>query len=218
MPGEVVTRQRAEQIRAERVRRVQRALQAPGRGPVSNGVLAAVGSGFFITGGGRVLTNWHIVSNCDAVSVEVPNGDRATAQIEASDPLLDLALLETGLVSRAYAAFRVQSLTAGGPTGYAGRLSGRGLAVDPAGGVFGTLLPRPAGDDDAPYLTFKAQVRPGNSGGPLLDEAGLVVGVVSAKIDTVKVYREQGRLVRDLGVAIASDRRRRVPLGSKNFL
>src|SRR5258708_32184183 len=56
----------------------------------------------------------------------------------------------------------------------------------------------PGGD----RLVFKADVRHGNSGGPLFDASGLVIGVGHAKLDSPQLYRQTGRVVVDVGFAI----------------
>jgi S1-C subfamily serine protease len=51
-------------------------------------------------------------------------------------------------------------------------------------------------------FSMKIDVRRGNSGGPILDQSGLVVGVVVAKINTPHLYAATGRLVRNVGIGI----------------
>jgi S1-C subfamily serine protease len=54
----------------------------------------------------------------------------------------------------------------------------------------------------APRLVFKADVRGGNSGGPLLDGSGLVIGIVFAELNSAHYLRATGRTVIDVGFAI----------------
>jgi hypothetical protein len=49
---------------------------------------------------------------------------------------------------------------------------------------------------------MKIDVRRGNSGGPVLDRAGRIVGIVVAKVNTPQVYATTGRVVRNVGIAI----------------
>ena len=51
-------------------------------------------------------------------------------------------------------------------------------------------------------FAMQIDIRRGNSGGPVLDEAGRVIGVVFAKVDTPSIYENTGKLVRDVGFAI----------------
>jgi hypothetical protein len=55
---------------------------------------------------------------------------------------------------------------------------------------------------DRRYFTFIGAIRGGNSGGPVLDEKGAVVGIVTAKIDTPAMYKKTGILIKDIGFAI----------------
>jgi hypothetical protein len=52
--------------------------------------------------------------------------------------------------------------------------------------------------------SFYGPVRRGNSGGPVLDDTAAVLGVVTAQLDTVAVYRMTGIVIDDVGVAIAN--------------
>jgi S1-C subfamily serine protease len=50
---------------------------------------------------------------------------------------------------------------------------------------------------------IKADIRRGNSGGPVLDLNGLVIGVVTAKLNTPKLFQKIGRVMRDIGIVIS---------------
>ena len=50
---------------------------------------------------------------------------------------------------------------------------------------------------------IKADIRRGNSGGPVLDVNGLVIGVLTAKINTPKMFKKTGRFMRNVGIAIS---------------
>ena len=69
--GEIVSTEQAAQLRASRINHVRRNLDA--RPPLVPGrTLAQTGSGFFVSDSGYVLTNWHVVHECRAVSIETP--------------------------------------------------------------------------------------------------------------------------------------------------
>ena len=56
------------------------------------------------------------------------------------------------------------------------------------------------------HFAIDADIRRGNSGGPVIDDRGYIVGVVSAKINTPAVYQKTGVVVRDIGLIIRQDR------------
>ena len=139
-------------------------------------VRTEAGSGFRVSAEGSILTNNHVVRGC--AEVRVPPAGPAT--VAARDKDVDLALID-GPPGPA-AAFRQGRGVRRGATvvaiGYP--LSGNLAAgAQVSKGIVSAL----AGPDDAPQMIqITAQIQPGNSGGPLLDEAGNAVGVAMGTI------------------------------------
>ena len=143
------------------------------------------GTGFFVTADGVVITNAHVVENCSAIRATTAQGVTAVAKVVARDVRNDLALLNTGLAANRTAAFRT-----------AVRL---GEAVEAFGYPLTEVLSKSGNftlgnvsalvgiGEDSRYLQISAPVQPGNSGGPLLDQSGNLVGVVSAKLNALKL-------------------------------
>ena len=161
------------------------------------------GTGFFITPD-RVLTNFHVVNGCKALTVgnNVESAE-AGATLIAGDRMIDLALLSAPAVEAKPAIFQM-AVTA--QTGERLAIVGypeHGLPVLKAEllevGAYGADL-MAAGE----RYVFYGAVRRGNSGGPVLDDTAAVVGVVTAQIDTVAVYRMTGIVIDDVGIAISN--------------
>jgi S1-C subfamily serine protease len=144
-------------------------------------MLAALGTGFIISKDGYLLTNHHVVKDADQVKVQTPQGPLKAIRV-AEDLDNDLALLkvEGEHTPVSFASDDDQRLgqtvfVLGHPNP---ELQGRSLKVTK--GVISGL----AGiQDDKRMYQIDAAVQPGNSGGPLIDEAGNVVGVVTAKLN-----------------------------------
>jgi putative serine protease PepD len=144
-----------------------------------------LGTGF-VVGEGDVLTNYHVVS--EAEEVVIFSDTRAIpADVIGIDPTLDVALLrplEEGIVARPL-EFAAPSAIAIGQDVYAvGYPLGIGKSIS-AGIVSGMsrVLPRTTSSWLSPYIQTDAAVSPGNSGGPLIDECGRVVGLITGKIN-----------------------------------
>ncbi|MFU2207471.1 tetratricopeptide repeat-containing serine protease family protein [Solidesulfovibrio sp. C21] len=168
------------------------------------------GTGFVVSRLGHVLTNAHVAAHCRRL-MAVVDGRRMAASLLRTDPGHDLALLRLAASPPEALVFREgDALPAGTPVyaaGYPGRaaLSGR-LRV--SAGRTRELAPG-AGPRREQAVT--AEVLPGNSGGPLLDAAGHVAGVVAARRDTEGARRLAGDAPPDMGFV--------VPLGAvKVFL
>ena len=136
------------------------------------------GAGFFISDD-RVLTNAHVVSGQAFVTVRLSDGKTLPARIEAQLPDVDIALLRTSSPHPFRAALEMGSaagvragqevIAIGSPLGLQNTVT-RGIvsAVRNTGGVV--------------LIQIDASLNPGNSGGPLLDRAGRVIGINTLRV------------------------------------
>jgi serine protease Do len=147
------------------------------------------GSGVMIGDHGEVLTNAHVVKECAQIIVRSPAGDdSATAQLIASDEKNDLAVVRTRPLS-SVATFRDGKPVRAGDTIVVLGYPLAGLLATTANLTVGNVSALAGLGDDSRYLQISAPVQPGNSGGPLLDGSGHLVGIVTAKLDAALVAR-----------------------------
>ncbi|WP_188849040.1 S1C family serine protease [Aureimonas glaciei] len=158
------------------------------------------GSGFVVSADGWVLTNAHVAGSCRQVLV----GTYGPADSVVLDRVNDLALVHVG--ARLGPPLR---LAAGMP-----RLGEDVLALGfPLRSILADSLNVTRGNvssllglaNDARYLQISAPVQPGNSGGPLVDLSGRVVGVVTAKLDAVAIADATGDIPQSINFAIRPD-------------
>lgn len=199
--GRPVSEAEAAVIRDRRRVYLKESVEAT-RNPIILGKrLVSVGGGFFINATGALLTNAHVVKDCGTLVVSRAGGEMSPAQLVASEPGIDLALIR----AEAHPARSAVFATEGAPLPDEVAIVGypnQGLPPLRPLLTPGTVVPSPLDTGRLRPITIQADVRPGNSGGPVLDGSGHVVGVVFAAIDTPAVFKNTGRLVRDIGVAI----------------
>ncbi|MCZ6915341.1 MAG: trypsin-like peptidase domain-containing protein [Gemmatimonadetes bacterium] len=159
----------------------ERALAGGAPGQFVN--VGGLGSGVLISHDGEVLTAAHVVQAAELVMVEFPTGERIAATVASSVPSADVALLRlehrpSGVVPATLGnsdAMEVgnQVLVIGAPLGVThtltvGHISGRRTLNRTMGAIFRAEL-----------LQTDAAINQGNSGGPMFNMAGEVVGIVS---------------------------------------
>ncbi len=185
---------------------------------------AESGSGVLISEDGYIVTNHHVIDGADNISILLPDKGRYDAQLIGEDVLTDLALLkieESGLTSMPIGDsdnLRVGETVAaiGNPLGYFQQTVTAGIisAVD-------RQVRLPGGNFAYSFVQTDALVNPGNSGGPLVNLDGEIIGINTAKISLMGVegiglsipsntvsrvmddLKEHGRVIRPhLGVII----------------
>jgi S1-C subfamily serine protease len=152
--------------------------EAIGMDPPSNS--SKSGTGFVVNDNGHVLTNEHVVSQCGKIFFKIHNVNYPVDLVWQSAEK-DLAILHsTNLVTPSYAIFSEQT-----------RAGEDVVALGfPLGDVLGDELKVTKGNisamvgykSDPAYFQFTAPIQPGNSGGPLLNEFGYVVGINTAAL------------------------------------
>ncbi|MGB6306218.1 MAG: serine protease [Steroidobacteraceae bacterium] len=153
---------------------------APGT-PAQSKPTGSTGSGIVVDDLGDVLTNNHVVKSCKSITVKALDAEALPATLSAVDPKNDLAILRTehGQPLGTPARFRSQSKPArlGEEIGVIGYPLTGFLSAEPKV-TFGQISSIAGYNNDYTLLQISAPVQPGNSGGPVLDASGLVIGVV----------------------------------------
>ncbi len=141
--------------------------------------VAGLGSGFFISSDGYIVTNNHVVEGAKKIRVFTYDGNEYEAEIKGTDPKTDLALIKVKGKNFKYLVFGDSSkvqvgewvLAIGNPFGKeftvtAGIISAKGRQLDTA--------------SYADFIQTDAAINQGNSGGPLVNMRGEVIGINSA--------------------------------------
>lgn len=161
---------------------------------------ASAGTAFLVNGSGHLITNNHVVEECTTFSVV----GGASGIVVARDAVNDLALL------------KAEPPKGAEPLPLAGRMTKLGEDVVAMGfpfqGVLGGLnvtggnVSALSGlQNDSSRVQFTAAIQPGNSGGPLLDRTGAVVGVVTGKLNELATFKVAGSIPQNVNFAVRKE-------------
>ena len=192
--------QRANQMRQQEE---QRRLQEQRR-QIEARAAGVTGSGFFVSVKGYVVTNWHVVRDFGNVFVRDQAGKVYKAKLVASDQEADLALL---LIARKSTGLRIVGTEAGlkGEEVFAIGYPMPGLQGQESKFTNGIVSSLSGIRGKEQWLQISAPIQGGNSGGPLLNRQGDVVGVVVASVDAARLFKTTGDLPQNVNYAIKSD-------------
>lgn len=148
----------------------------PNPGPRAHGPMHAQGSGFLISADGIILTNAHVVDGAKEVTVKLSDHREFKAKVLGADRSSDIAVLK--IDAHDLPSVRVGNSDKLGVGDYVLAIGEPfGLEETATAGIVsakGRSLP---GDGYVPFIQTDAAVNPGNSGGPLFDSEGNVVGI-----------------------------------------
>jgi S1-C subfamily serine protease/Holliday junction resolvasome RuvABC ATP-dependent DNA helicase subunit len=141
------------------------------------------GTGFFVAADGYVVTNAHVVEGCANPKVVCGSAQPLTAQVLAQDAANDLALLKVD-----FASAHVASLRAGVRIGEEIAAFGYpllGVLSHEGNFTVGNVSSLAGVKNDSRHIQISAPIQPGNSGGPVVDHGGNVIGVVVSKLGNI---------------------------------
>lgn len=138
----------------------------------------AYGSAFFISKDGYLLTNHHVVENASKVTIMMNDRRELDATVIGSDERTDVALLKVkGDQFPALKTGNVDQLRVGEPVLAIG--SPFGFDYSASAGIVSAKMRNMMGETSVPFIQTDVALNPGNSGGPLFNQGGEVVGVNS---------------------------------------
>ncbi len=161
---------------------------------------ASSGSGFLVSREGHIVTNNHVIQGCQDIKARQATGIYKASMI-GSDPVNDIAVLKADLKSDSYLkisespAYLTQDVyVAGFPFGTS--LSSR---VKTTKGIISSLS---GISDNYAQVQIDAALQQGNSGGPIINEAGNVVGVAVAKLDLKFAIKNLGTIPENINFGV----------------
>jgi serine protease Do len=153
------------------------------RAETADGVVGEVGSGVVVSSDGRIMTAAHVIQDAGAIKVQFLGGKTVAARVLASEQAADLALLQLDPVPPNLQAATLansdtvrvgeQVVVVGAPYGMGHALSVGWISARWAPGTVYRAIPL------AEFFQTDASINTGNSGGPLFNLGGEVVGIVS---------------------------------------
>ncbi len=175
------------------------AAATPPPSPAARREISGSGTGFVVRRDGIIMTNHHVIRGCSSVALQ--SGERVT--VVATDETADLAILRVqGRTFERIARFRRdQTIDLGEAVtafGYP-HFQSISTALNITNGIVSALV---GVADNPANFQINAALQPGNSGGPVLDSAGLVIGVAVARLSDRRIMAATGTVPQTMNYAV----------------
>ena len=172
----------------------------PGKGAKSS---SGFGTGFVVSAAGHIVTNNHVIDGCSELKGNLTGEAAMVLRVVSSDANNDLALLQAPSTAtfKEFARIRDRSIRSGDSVVAIG-FPFHGLLTSDFTVTTGIVSSLSGMRNDSRFLQISAPVQPGNSGGPLFDTTGQIVGVVTAKIPALRIAAATGSIPENINFAI----------------
>lgn len=162
------------------------------------------GTGFFVSTQGHIVTNAHVIDGSTEILVTTSDGAKAVATVLVSNKIKDLAILETNLNDTPALSFGHSETT---------KVLDNIIVIGfPLSSAIGTAASAYSGQINAwrqaegiPLIQFDANLNSGNSGGPILNASGQVIGVAVSKLNSLYFLRSIGTIPERMNFGIPID-------------
>ncbi|BBO01449.1 S1-C subfamily serine protease [Bradyrhizobium ottawaense] len=165
---------------------------------------AKTGTGFVVSANGHIVTNHHVIDGCVGdIKGNLTGEVSMVLRVVSSDASNDLALLQAPSTTtfKDFARIRDRSIRSGDSVIVIG-FPFHGLLSSDFTVTTGIASSLSGMRNDTRFLQISAPVQPGNSGGPLFDTTGQIVGVVTAKIPALRIAAATGNIPENINFAI----------------
>jgi S1-C subfamily serine protease len=162
------------------------------------------GTGFFVTTDGYIVTSYHVIEDAKEILIKNSQGNEYVAKYIKGDIANDIAVLKVDIESKPISVATYANVSKGNEIFTLGypliQIQGQEQKAS-----FGRVNALSGIQDDIRFLQIDVPTQPGNSGGPIIDKSGKVVGIANATLNQINVLRESGSLPQNVNYAIKSD-------------
>ncbi|MGX1318036.1 S1-C subfamily serine protease [Bradyrhizobium sp. USDA 377] len=165
---------------------------------------AKSGTGFVVSANGHIVTNNHVIDGCVGdIKGNLTGEASMVLRVVSSDANNDLALLQAPSTTtfKDFARIRDRSIRSGDAVIAIG-FPFHGLLSSDFTVTTGIVSSLSGMRNDSRFLQISAPIQPGNSGGPLFDTTGQIVGVVTGKIPALRIAAATGNIPENINFAI----------------
>lgn len=161
------------------------------------------GTGFVVSAAGHIVTNNHVIDGCSELKGNLTGEAAMVLRVVSADAKNDLALLQptSAATFKDFARIRDRSFHSGDSVVAIG-FPYHGLLTSDFSVTTGIVSSLSGTQNDTRFLQISAPVQPGNSGGPLFDTSGQIVGVVTRKLDALRLAVATGTIPENINFAI----------------